>query len=479
MLQVPSFWAARASRACVVSLVLMAFTSYLSCLIPPSWPEDLERALKSRYPHVPLPFFRPSAEQLRDLLPAKLDEVEAKTAKGPAKLVEFMESLYEKAPRRVLPLYLALLKALQLRPSNVRSDLWEWKYAFALVSAIDELYDLDQIFVRTSFWEDFLAAEDQGPGKRARSASPQGHRKKSEAAQGAAGVVQVDDEKPGDMGDQLEEIYRAFPADFDQWMAVASGRGEPATVPAGASTAGPSGAGEPSGGTAPPPQTDSARQAGLASVREASAGSALFNMNDSLRWENWFSLNPDRLPEWERGMEKMYLDVPAARLPQNTGAAAEQRSLIQGTRLLLNREVSWEKRAHAYAFHTYVRLTGNLMRMTARAMSDPAKRQAAVHAGEQWVKKALGSIHKHPMQLEIENEVHREAGNLALAAGIAALRGGFAPGRGFGQPSGRGGLQAPPLRGGFFGGRGRGFQQAMIPPPLPPAPRPASRGGRR
>lgn len=189
----------------------------------------------------------------------------------------------------------------------------------------------------------------------------------------------------------------------------------------------------------------------------------MFNMNAATRWEDWFSLDSTKLDEWERGMEKHFLGFPGVEMRLNAGAAAETRSLIQGVRLLMNRAVPMEVRCHAFAFHCFIRLSGNRMRMKARALQEPAARDAALDAADKWVKKALGSVIMHPMEKEISDEVNKEAGSLVLAAGMQALKGGFTPGRPHGMAAGSdfrrgGGGRMPgfsPRGGGWVRGGGR------------------------
>lgn len=150
-------------------------------------------------------------------------------------------------------------------------------------------------------------------------------------------------------------------------------------------------------------------------------------------------------------------------------------------------DVPIEVRLQGYAYHVYIRLVGIRLRAQARMIPDPAKREAALYQADQFVRKALSTTDQHPAIKEIEDDVRKDAGNMALSAGLAALGG-----SGFTPDSYRSPFFGSRGRGRFFQGRGggRGFAPFQHPwifpyPPQPPSPagqqvpqRPSAQRGR-
>lgn len=329
---------------------------------------------------------------------------------------------------------------------------WSWKRAYLVMAAVSSVLDVGELFRNCSLWDDlkqsqkFWAPEDSC----------------AEDQQKPAIIPFAMANPPGqDFGDDPTQLAQNFHSVMEAYRQGSLKTPSPPEKfpPAEEGVASSS--------------SGSARTAGVDAVRRAGAGSQLFNMSTAIRWESWFTLSPEQLDDWERGMLKQFVGFSAAELPHNSGAAAESKSLIQATRLLMNQNVSMEVRLLAFAYHSFVRLTGNAKRMAARAISEAPRRAAALEEADKWIKEALGFVTKHPMEKEVDDKIHSQAGFSLVAAGLAAVKGGFASARGP-PPGGRGRGQwggfhhgpsrppfgPPPQRGGFSPGRGAGGKRS-------------------
>lgn len=404
------------------------FLSKLRSLVPDCWSTDFRATLEA-FPSAFLIDEWPSSQDLRDKISQRLHpSFPFEEADAPASFIEYVSALDCSQPEKVVPFYHFFMKECSLVPESVPRRSWSARRAFLIVSALSELVDLPEVFRTCPFWQ---SIKDQDPEK---SNDP------GKAGPGPAKKLKATiQEDPEDEG--LAQVADGL---FEEEFALL----KEMQTQGGGHKASKSLHKEPREALDSQPAVSSssaARLEGIAAVRQASAGSSMFNMNAATRWEDWFSMEPGKLDEWERGMEKHFLGFAGAELKLNAGAAAETRSLIQSIRLLLNQQVPMEVRCQAFAFHSFIRLSGNKMRMKARALPSPSSRDAALEAADRWVKKALGSVVVHPMEKEISDEVSKEAGNLVLAAGMQALKGGFSPGA---APSAQ--------SAGRFGGQGRG-----------------------
>lgn len=434
-----------ASSASAVSPAAFDFADgwsagYAAKILKEDWAQKVVQKLSGMQAFIVDPF--PSVEEVRNVI----NDYFAADAPGekftlPQRMYNDLQALDASQPRKVVPMYKAFLRALCVDVDAMPSNWWTWRRAYTVAAALNEVLQVDEIFRSCDFWDMVQSSVERA---RSHSPPPPPPSKKRQAT--------VDPPAEASAGDGLPvfDISDEEVEDFDKEMQNFLSMVRPGALPEA-----PRLAKQPKVSAS----SASARDAGIAAVRAATHGSQLFNMGPAMRFEDWFGLDAAALKEWEQGMQTLFVDAPGMKLKQNAGAAIETKCLVMAVRLLMDTSVPIDTRLNAFGYHIFVRLVTLRLRAKAKSLPNPRSRALAMFRAEQFTKKALSATDQHPMLREIDLEIQKEAGNTAMAAGLAALSRSGVP---FGQEEdletlgGSGGF----IGSGFRGGRSRGGRRS-------------------